>query len=210
MEKCDLQLPVRIIPDDWVARLDLTRAYGKDTDGLEVDVGSGKGRFLLARARANPNIPFLGIERLLSRVRQVERKAMKEKLGNLRVIYVDAEYAIRYLLPAGSVSVFYVLFNDPWPKRKHVDRRMVNGTFVDALCQALKAGGKIHLATDDADYFRAISKQMAADSRLEPTPIFEPTEDERTDYELLWLREKRVINRCSFQSKNSSVHGRPC
>lgn len=209
MEKKESQLAIRLIPEDWVARLDLARVYGMAADGLEVDVGSGKGRFLLARARLHPQTPVLGIDRLLSRVRKVERQALKAGLSNLRVLYADADYAIRYLLPAGSVSVFYVLFNDPWPKRKHVDRRMVNGGFIDALCQALRPGGKIHLATDDAEYFRMISKQMAEDRRLEPATVFEPTDDERTDYELLWLREKRIIRRCSFQSKNTSVHGRP-
>lgn len=201
--KNDTYLPVRVIPRDWVEPLDLASVFGMDPCGLEVDVGSGKGRFLLARARARPGTPFLGIDRLLSRVRQIERKAEREKLGNVRVLYADAGYAIRHLLPAGSVSVFYVLFNDPWPKRRHVDRRMVNEEFADAMCRALRAGGLIHIATDDAGYFSAISRQMSGDKRFESAPVFEPSEAERTDYELQWMREKRSISRCSFRKREA-------
>ncbi len=194
-------IPVRIVPCDWAERLDLARAFGMSAGGLEVDVGSGKGRFLLARARAHPRTPFLGIDRLLSRVRQIERKAAKENLRNVRVLYADAEYAIKYLLPAGSVSVFYVLFNDPWPKRRHLKRRMVDAVFADALCGALADGGLIHIATDDAEYFRMMNEEMSADGRLEPAPVFEPSDGERTDYELQWMRERRVIRRSSYRKR---------
>ena len=80
---------------------------------------------------------------------------------------------------------------------------MVNEEFADAMCRALRAGGLIHIATDDAGYFSAISRQMSGDKRFESAPVFEPSEAERTDYELQWMREKRSISRCSFRKREA-------
>lgn len=188
----------RYVPDGWIEPFDLAAVFGTAPQRLEVDVGCGRGRFLLAKAAAEPGTCFLGIERLLKRVEQVARKAEAAGLLNVRVLYCDAYYAVRYLLPRQSVSVLYILFSDPWPKRRHRQRRLVNAEFAEAMAGALKPGGLVHIATDDADYFKRIQEVFGAVAGFESAPPFEPREDERTDYEMEFLREGRRIYRVSF------------
>src|SRR4029077_12305539 len=79
-------------------------------------------------------------------------------IGNVRLLQMESSYAVRYLLPPGSVEVFYLLFPDPWPKRRHWRRRIVNENFLRAINQALISGGTLHIATDCDDYFAKITE----------------------------------------------------
>jgi tRNA (guanine-N7-)-methyltransferase len=101
-----------------------------------------------------PERNFLGIERLLGRIRCAARKAAT--LGNVRLLQIEGSYAVRYLLPAGSVEIFYLFFPDPWPKRRHWRRRIVTEEFLRAINQALAANGKFLITTDHLDYFEKI------------------------------------------------------
>jgi len=101
-----------------------------------------------------PDTNFLGIERLLGRISSAARKAAT--VGNVRLLRMESSYAVRYLLPAGSVETFYLLFPDPWPKRRHWPRRIVTGEFLRTISQALAANGSILIATDHFDYFEKI------------------------------------------------------
>lgn len=195
---------LRIRPGNWLGPLDLAREFGREpSDGLEVDVGCGRGRFLLARAAMFPERLFLGIERLLPRLDQADRKACVAGLANIRFLYADAEYAIRYLLPPGTVAAFYVLFNDPWPKRRHRRRRMFSAVFAAAARRALRPGGLLHVATDHCLYFEEIRRLFGAQRGFAECEPFIPTEQERTDYELAFLREARRIYRCSYRKTHS-------
>src|SRR5207247_5248328 len=104
-----------------------------------------------ALAQRMPDKNFLGIERLLNRVRISARKAAT--LDNVRLLRVESSYAVRYLLPTESVERFYLLFPDPWPKRRHHRRRIVTPDFLSSIHVALQKNGSIHIATDDVGYF---------------------------------------------------------
>src|SRR5450759_3442907 len=80
---------LRIIPTDWAAPLDLPAAFGRAPQRLEVDLGCGKGRFLLARAAAHPETSFLGLDRQTRRLAKVERKAQRAHLANIRLLYAE-------------------------------------------------------------------------------------------------------------------------
>ena len=168
---------------------------------LEVDLGCGRGRFLLARARAWPQRAFVGVDRMLPRLRKLDRKLADQGLTNVRLIHGESAAAVAEILPRQSVTVFYLLFPDPWPKRKHLRRRLVAAPFVDHVWAALAPGGQIHCATDHLDYFDAIRKLLAADVRFEPVPPFMPTEEERTDFEVLFHQLNRPTHRCSYRKK---------
>src|SRR5262249_26678431 len=99
---------------------------------------------------------FLGIERLLNRVRSSVRKAAA--LENVRLLRIESSYAVRYLLPAESVEAFYLLFPDPWPKRRHHPRRIVTPDFFDSIHTALQKNGAVYVATDDVEYFGKIGE----------------------------------------------------
>jgi tRNA (guanine-N7-)-methyltransferase len=123
---------------------------------LHVDLGCGDGSFLCAMAQRFPEKNLLGIERLAGRVRSAARKAAD--LNNVRLLHIEISYAVRYLLPAGSVETFYLLFPDPWPKRRHHRRRTVSADFLYALDTALANNGIIYIATDHLEYFGKIEQ----------------------------------------------------
>ena len=149
-----------IIPANYFAPLDIQAIYGRLAP-LEVDLGCGDGSFLVASAEANPTRDFLGIERLAGRVRRVCRKIAFERATNARVLRVESSYAVQRLLPPGSVAVFYLLFPDPWPKRRHWRRRVVTEEFLANIHQALMPQGTVRIATDQHDYFREITSLVA-------------------------------------------------
>ena len=129
---------------------------------VEIDLGCGDGAFLTAMACANPQHNFLGIERLLGRVRKVCRRVARENLTNARVLRIEAAYAVENLIPAVSVAAFHFLFPDPWPKRRHHRRRAFTVEFLSSIHRALISGGLFHVATDHADYFREIERVIGA------------------------------------------------
>jgi len=129
---------------------------------LEIDLGCGAGAFLAVLAQENPAHNFLGIERLLGRVRSVCRKVARLDLKNARILRMESNYAVTHLLPPASVTTFHLLFPDPWPKRRHHRRRAFTPEFVSSIHRALIAGGLFHVATDHADYFHQIERVIAA------------------------------------------------
>ena len=144
-----------IEPKSLLERFDLEKLFGRNAP-LHVDLGCGDGSFLCALAQRMSEKNFLGIERLVGRVRAAAPKAAR--IGNVRLLRMEISYAVRYLLPLGSVEVFYLLFPDPWPKRRHWQRRIVNENFLRAISQALVSGGTLYIATDRVDYFEKINE----------------------------------------------------
>src|SRR6266542_176933 len=144
----------RVIPhsqNSLTNGLDLEKIFGRKAP-LQVDLGCGEGSFLCALAQRLPDKNFLGIERLTGRIRSSARKGAN--LGNVRLLQIESSYAVRYLLPAGSVETFYLLFPDPWPKRRHHRRRIVTQDFLNCVHTALEKNGLIYIASDHLDYFR--------------------------------------------------------
>jgi tRNA (guanine-N7-)-methyltransferase len=150
-----------IEPGSLIDRLDLEKIFGRNAP-LHVDLGCGDGSFICALAERMPEKNFLGIERLLGRIRSAVRNAAT--VHNVRLLRVESFYTVRYLLPASSVETFYLLFPDPWPKRRHWRRRIVTGEFLRAISQALVENGRLLVATDHLDYF----EQIEAVARTNP------------------------------------------
>jgi tRNA (guanine-N7-)-methyltransferase len=146
-----------IVPASYFAPLDLEAIYGRNAP-IEVDLGCGDGSFLAEIAAANPGTDFLGIERLPGRVRSAHRKITERGLTNARVLLVETSYAVRRMLPASSVTQFYLMFPDPWPKRRHWRRRVVTEDFFASVHRALVPHGVLRIATDQIDYFREIER----------------------------------------------------
>jgi tRNA (guanine-N7-)-methyltransferase len=172
---------------------------------VEVDLGCGRGRFLLARAHRHPHTNFVGIDRSLLRLQKLDRKAALLGLTNIRLVHGDAASVVRECLAPGSVTAFYVFFPDPWPKRRHHPRRLVSAPFLDSMHRALADGGIVHLCTDHADYFGAMDRLWQGDGRFERAPPLIPTEDEETDFGMLFRRAGQPIHRCSFRQRASGA-----
>ena len=185
---------IELVPDNYFVPLDLAACFPRPAP-IEVDIGCGDGSFLIRMAHSNPERNFLGIERLLGRVRRTCRKAARVGLENTRVLRIESAYATRWLLPPKSVDVFHVMFPDPWPKRRHQVRRLINNDFLDAVWVALIHGGELRLSTDDAHYFQHMEGVMALrkDFAIEP---WEPGGDyPQTDFERRFRAKGMKINR---------------
>lgn len=194
---------MRYTPENWTSVLDFSKVFGRDPGRLEIDLGSGKGRFLMARAAAHPETSFLGIDRQLLRIEKVERKSERLGLKNVRLIYVEADYAVRFMIPENSVAVYYIFFPDPWPKSRHHSRRLFNNSFIHALAQTMHEGGVVNIATDHLEYFREIKDVFSQNQSYTETTPFIPCEDEKTDFEILFSGAGSKIGRCSYQKKQS-------
>ena len=188
---------LRIFPDNWLTPYDFKNAFPHPQHPLEVDIGSGKGRFLVARSGRFPSVNFLGIERMLGRVHQAGRRCERAGRENVRLFRMEGYYAIRHLMPENYVANYYFFFPDPWPKARHHDQRLFNTAFMDALYRTLQPGGALHIATDHLPYFDEIYELLSTDSRFKEIPAFYPIEEERTDFELIFSHKK--VGRCSFQ-----------
>lgn len=144
--------PAEYVPENYFRPFDFESIFARSAP-IEVDLGCGDGAFLVALAKQNLKRNFLGIERLVGRVRSGCRKISRENLNNARVCRIESSYAVAYLFPSHSVSVFYLLFPDPWPKRRHHPRRLVRLEFLASIHRNLADDGLFVFATDDSGYF---------------------------------------------------------
>ncbi len=154
---------VELVPVNSFAPLDFEGIYGRHAP-IEVDLGCGDGSFLAALASENPNTDFLGIERLVGRVRSACGKIARSGLKNARVIQFEISYALDRLLPENSVASFHLMFPDPWPKRRHAPRRLVSEKFLASLHPVLAANGTVRIATDDTEYYGQIMRLVSESS----------------------------------------------
>jgi tRNA (guanine-N7-)-methyltransferase len=179
-------------------RIDLASLFIR-LQPLEVELGSGDGSFLVDYAKQNPGHNYIGVERLLGRIRKLDRKARRVGLANLRGIRIESSYFVEYLLPPGSALALHVYFPDPWPKRKHRRHRLINERFPALARQALAPGGKVYLRTDDQDYFDQMAGVFAVSQafRLSETPP--ELSALTTDFERGFLSRGINILRAAYQ-----------
>lgn len=187
--------PLELYPDDFFRRLDVDECFGSGGAPLEIDLGCGDGRFLQAMAEGFPGTNFLGVERLLGRVRKVCRRCERAGLSNVRVLRLETSYAVEWLLPKQSAERVHLLFPDPWPKKKHHKRRlMIQPGFLRSVWELLKDGGEFLFKTDHGEYF-----ELARET-VETLPWFHILEwpDDaffypETDFERQWKEDGRRI-----------------
>lgn len=129
-----------------------------------VEIGFGNGVSLFEIAKMDPASNFIGIETHKPGVGQLLQHIARDELTNLRVYYGDAVEALQECVPNQSIDTFQIFFPDPWPKRRHHKRRLIQPEFVALLCSKLKPNGTLHLATDWQDYAEHMMKVLTAAS----------------------------------------------
>lgn len=172
---------------------------GREGNPLEIEIGSGKGAFLLSRGAARPDVNLLGIEYAKSYAAYSADRIARAGLENVKIVCTDAALVINTHVPAESVSRLHIYFPDPWPKKKHHKRRLINPSFVSDARRALKSGGLLLLATDHPDYFRHIRRELTDVPGLARIPFpADLTGDNYlvgTNFEKKYRREGRRIFR---------------
>ena len=176
-----------------------------DTPGLfELEIGCGKGGFLLSRATTNPHIRMLGIEWANKYFRSCADRMARRGVANVRVMRADAkEFVMRHLPPA-CVTVLHLYHPDPWPKKRHHKRRLVQDDFVAAAVRALTPDGRWLVQSDHEEYFTQIRDVLGRRPELTEVPwdaaAVEDDPDWRgTNYEIKYAREGRVIRRAAYR-----------
>ena len=165
-----------------VERLDLARIFPRPQP-LEVELGCGDASFLVEYAKLHPERNFIGVERLLGRIRKLDRKGRRAALANLRGVRIESSYSLEYLLPPHSVSALHVYFPDPWPKKRHHKNRLVSERFPKIARAALAPDGVVYLRTDDGDYFRQMTEVFEAGKEFQKTETPSELAELPTDFE---------------------------
>ncbi|HTR02725.1 MAG TPA: tRNA (guanosine(46)-N7)-methyltransferase TrmB [Thermoanaerobaculia bacterium] len=183
------------VPDEelWPARaFDPAARFGRRAP-LEVEIGSGKARFLIAAARGNPAHDFLGIERSLSYYRLCRERVERSGLRNAAIARADGRLFVETALAPSSLQALHVYFPDPWPKKKQKKRRLLDGVFLEIAASRLVPGGYVRIATDHPDYGRELETLVDTVPSLERGAWDDLPVPPPTNYELKYAREGRPI-----------------
>jgi tRNA (guanine-N7-)-methyltransferase len=179
------------------ARLDLRALFGNDHP-VVLEIGSGKGRFLIASATEQPERNFIGIEKSLHYHRVIRDRVARRGLSNIRLINHDAFLVMRDMLPDASIAEVHIYFPDPWPRKKEQKRRIIRPEVLAEIRRVLVDGGTGIYVTDHREYFDAaaplIAEQFSAETRV-PGPDDPP----RTNYEAKYREEGRAIYEARFR-----------
>ena len=117
-----------------------------------LEIGSGKGQFLVEMAKKNPDKFFVGVERNVTCAGFTAKKLVEEKIENAKLMYINAEILMQNIKDE-SVETIFLNFSDPWPKKRHHKRRLTASSFLANYYRVLKKGGRLIIKTDNVDLF---------------------------------------------------------
>jgi len=182
-------------PIDWSA------LFGNENP-VQIEIGCGKGRFLLETSRQHPEINYVGVERALKYVRYAKERLLKGNITGVFLIWSDAAYFVDRYIGEDTVDAYHVYFPDPWPKKRHHKRRLFrNEVWLDGLIRTLNSSrGRIHVATDYAEYFYEIHDCLTH----RPPLVYLPSDSLEighipTSFEMKYRAEGRKIYRAVYQ-----------
>jgi tRNA (guanine-N7-)-methyltransferase len=176
--------------------LDFAELFG-NAHPVVVEIGSGKGRFLISTALERPEVNLVGIEKSLHYHRLIRERIAKRHLTNVRLINHDAFVVLQRMIPDASVSEVHIYFPDPWPRTRQQKRRIIRAEALAEIRRVLVDGGSGIYVTDHAEYFESaaplVEAMFAAERRV-------PTADDppRTNYEAKYREEGRPICEIRF------------
>jgi tRNA (guanine-N7-)-methyltransferase len=181
--------------------------------GLEIEIGCGKGRFLIRSAMVRPDTDFLGIERAGRFFRVALDRANRRRLPNVKLVRADALFLFHQALPPGCARAVHVLFPDPWPKKRHHKRRLFGPRFLEGAGRVLLPGGVLNVATDHEEYFSFLEEAVRESGIFTRAERFElenrvaAGETGLTNYEVKYRLEWRVIRQATWISQVEPPHG---
>lgn len=196
-------LPDSIASDPTSARIDIRRWFARADAPLEIEIGCGKGTFLIQQATLDQSTNYLGIEWAREFWLYTSDRCRRQGFTNVRTLNTDASEFIHWRVPDASVRVIHLYFSDPWPKSRHHRRRVVQDRFLQDAHRVLAPGGELRIVTDHEDYWAWMQKHFA---RVEGT-LFAREDFARADsaqegeivgtnFERKYRREGRPFHAC--------------
>jgi tRNA (guanine-N7-)-methyltransferase len=187
---------------DESAPIDWSRTFGNDRP-VVIEVGSGKGLFLVNAATRHPDRNFFGIELSRKYARLAAERLASSGVLNARIRRGDARFVLARLVPESSVRAVHIYFPDPWWKKRHKKRRVFTETLVSDIGRVLEPGGELHIATDVEEYFGIIRTLVSGHGRFLEEPVAAPRDPEHaldylTNFERKYRIEGRPIFRVSY------------
>jgi len=179
-------------------RVDFAHIFGRNCP-VHIEIGSGKGTFLVSQSRIRSDINFLGIEWANKYYRTAVDRIGRWGIPNVRIIRTDAAIFLGNYITDESVDFFHIYFPDPWPKKKHHKRRFFNKENMSQILRGLKKGGIVQFATDRKDYFEQAKKVIEAQEATLEKIEFERACGARekeivgTNYERKYIKDGREI-----------------
>lgn len=185
--------------------LDWSELFG-NPHPVAIEIGFGKGLFLLKESSAQPEVNFFGIEKEHPYTLFTATRLSKCERANVRLVSADARWFISEWVAQGSVRAVHVYFPDPWWKKRHQKRRLLTEEFAAQIARVLVVGGQFHFATDVEDYFAATMpgfRSLAVLTELSPPSESEPQDDMDylTNFERKFRRQGKPIFRALFEKK---------
>jgi tRNA (guanine-N7-)-methyltransferase len=198
----ELDLSRHLITLDALPRPLAVEALFCQPQALEIEVGSGKGLFLAMASGIDPTRNFLGCEVSGKYARYAAAQLARRHRSNAVVVHGDAERLLADGLPSECAAAIHVYFPDPWWKKRHLRRRIMNPQFVGQIERVLQPLGTLHFWTDVADYYHATLEIIASSTDLEgPFPVAERTAEHDLDYQTHFERRMRLHNQDVWRSE---------
>jgi tRNA (guanine-N7-)-methyltransferase len=185
-----------------------TDVFGRDAP-FELEIGCGKGGFLLRRAQAHPDFNLLGIEWANKFFKYAADRMARWGMTHVRVMRTDARHFVMRHLPPGCLSALHVYHPDPWPKKRHHKRRLFQAEFIQAATRALVPGGRWAIQTDHAEYHAWMQELMANAEGLEKIEYDDPRygivdASAQTNFEIKYVREGREIYKLAYRKTGTT------
>jgi tRNA (guanine-N7-)-methyltransferase len=176
---------------------------------MVLEIGFGRGEFLLELAAASPKVAFVGIEVSFKRTLKMARKVARAGLRNIRLLEGRAEVAVRELFSEGQLGAIWINFSDPWPKARHAHRRVIQREFVADAASRLAEEGALYVATDDVPYAHQMDEVLRAEptlvNRYAPWPFLPEVAGRiKTGYEVQWRAEGRPMHFFSYARRSAA------
>ena len=180
--------------------LDLSTSFAKDQP-VVMEIGYGMGEATWQIAKANPNTNYLGVEVHMPGVGKLMAKLNEFELTNVKLIERDVLEVFHYMIEDGALEGVHLYFPDPWPKKRHFKRRIVNQRFIAEVAKKLKPGGYLHIATDWVPYAEWITEQFNETSLFNGGVIDRPDSRPLTRFEGQGITKDHAVNDFMFYKK---------
>lgn len=196
---------ILLSPETVAERVDFGAIFGNDRP-VELEIGCGKGAFLLRMARAHPDRNFFGVEWARAFCQYCADRLARWGVTNARMVRTDAKILVMHRLPPASLTAIHAYHPDPWPKKRHHKRRLFTPDAAAAMARALVPGGRLAVQTDHAEYYEQIRAVLGGVADFAEIGFDDPafgTAGARTEtnYEIKYEREGRPIYRMAVRKR---------